>query len=201
MARTGRFPGCANCGSLERHRLIRRLWNCVPLEYLRDKRILQFSNDGSVENKWFGSFEVSVYGKRNSLDLQKIERRDGAYDIVICNHVLEHVEKDIQAFREVMRVLKRSGFVQFSVPNPKVREVTEDWGYAKAERHGHYRTYGRDLMERFGNIGPGVTILEVDATDMVTGVSDFVYFASLDGGVLDAMEGWFRGFEVRRRRA
>ena len=59
VSRGGRLPACAHCGSLERHRFVRRLWTCVPTEYLSGKDVLQFSNDPAVEEKWFRSFEVS----------------------------------------------------------------------------------------------------------------------------------------------
>ena len=197
-SRGGRLPACAHCGSLERHRFIRRVWTCVPAKYLQGKDVLQFSNDPAVEKKWFRSFEVSVFGRKNSLDLEKIERESGTYDVVICNHVLEHVEKDGQAFREIMRILRSGGFLQFSVPNPKVRALTEDWGYPRSELHDHYRNYGRDLVQRFGKAQSGVEILEVEATDDVTGVAYPAYFASLDGRVLDAMEVWFKRFNPIR---
>ena len=129
-----------------------------------------------------------IYGYRNSLDLQEIERDDGSYDIVICNHVLEHVKKKRQAFREILRILRPTGFLQFSVPNPKLHAETKDWGYPKPDMHEHYRVYGRDLLLRFSEAQGGAHILEVDATDEVTGVSDFVYFASLDESWIDAMQ-------------
>lgn len=192
------MPACSSCGSLERHRLIRRVWNCIPAEILREKHVLQFSMESAVEEKWFGDFEVSVYGYRNSLDLQEIERDDCSYDIVICNHVLEHVEKDRQAFCEILRVLKPTGFLQFSVTNPKLHTDTKDWGYPKPEIHDHFRVYGRDLMQRFSEARPGAHILEIDATDDVTEVSDFVYFASLDESWIDAMQFWFNEFPMNR---
>ena len=198
VSRGGNLPACAYCGSLERHRVIRRVWTRVPSEYLRGKEALQFSNDPAVEERWFSSFEVSVFGRRNSLNLERIDRGSGTYDVVICNHVLEHVEKDAQAFREIMRVLRPGGFLQFSVPNPKAHAVTRDWGYPRPELHDHYRTYGRDLVERFGQAQPGVEILRVQATDDVTGVADLVYFASLDGSVLDAKHTWFKYFNPIR---
>lgn len=196
--KTGKLPACSHCGSLERHRLIRRVWDCFPLETLNYKQVLQFSSEPTVEEKWFGGFEVSVYGHSNSLDLQEIERDNCSYDIVICNHVLEHVEKDCQAFCEILRILKPTGFLQFSVPNPKEHIETKDWGYPRPEIHDHFRVYGRDLMLRFTGARPGAHMLEINATDDVTGVSDFVYFASLDRSWIDAMQFWFNEFPMNR---
>ena len=150
-------------------------------------KALQFSGDPSVDKKWFGSLEVSVYKKRNSLELEQIDRKSESYHVVICNHVLEHVRDDRQAFREIMRVLKHTGILQFTVPNPHGRAITDDWGYPDPDRHHHYRVYGRDLVRRFGEAVPNVKFLGIAGTDHVTGVSDLVYFASLDGTGLDSI--------------
>lgn len=197
-SRTGKLPVCADCGSLERHRLIRRVWSCIPVEIFGQKQVLQFSEEPTVEEKWFGGFEVSIYDSRNSLDLQQIEREDGLYDIVICNHILEHVENDRQAFREILRILKPTGFLQFSVPNPKHHAGTKEWGYPKPEEHYHYRVYGRDLLQRFGEAQPRAHILQIEAADAVTGDSDFVYFTSLDNIWIEAMQFWCKEFSMVR---
>ena len=148
-------------------------------------RGLQFSKDPSVDKKWFDSFEISIYGETNSLNLENIERRSESYDVVICNHVLEHVENDRQAFREIMRILKPDGFFQFTVPNPRAFAVTDEWGYPEPSRHHHYRAYGRDLVQRFGEAHPGVQFLHIRERDDVTGVDDLVYFASVDSRRMD----------------
>ena len=150
-------------------------------------KALQFSGDPSVDKDWFGSLEVSVYKKRNSLDLEKIDRKSESYHVVICNHVLEHVKDDRQAFREMMRVLNRTGILQFTVPSPHRYAITDEWGYPDPDRHHHYRVYGRDLVQRFSEAVPNARILGAAGTDDVTGVSYLVYFASLDGTVLDSI--------------
>ena len=175
---TGKLPQCARCGSLERHRFIRSVWNQVIDTDFISKKALQFSRDPTVERKWFGNLEVSVYGGRNSLDLRDIDRAAESYDIVICNHVLAHVRDDSQAFREIMRILIPDGFLQFSVPGSMTHTVTEDWGYSKPELHHHYRMYGRDVVQRFTGAQPEVHILEVYGADGVTGSRDVVYFAT-----------------------
>ena len=89
LAVTGVPPRCESCQSLERHRAIRGFFSKI---YERDKfanlAVLQFSEDSAVRPEWFGSYEFSVYGGHNSLDLQNVERASASYDLVICNHVL-----------------------------------------------------------------------------------------------------------------
>ena len=158
MSRSGQLPACVSCGSLERHRTVRAVWQPLVGAELRRLKAIQFSLDPSVNKDWFDYLEVSIYEKRNSLDLEDIYRLGGSYDIVICNHVLEHIEDDRRAFREIMRVLTSSGLFQFTVPLPCTHAVTEEWGYPDRP-HGHYRLYGRDVIDRFAEARPGTRFL------------------------------------------
>ena len=186
MSQGGAFPACRSCGSLERHRTVRAVWNPLIRLELGRLRAIQFSLDRSVDRDWFRTLEISIYGKRNSLDLENIDRPCDRYDVVICNHILEHIRDDRQAFREIMRILKPTGLFQFTVPLPQSRAVTEDWGYPD-HPHGHYRLYGRDLVDRFGEARPDTKFLCVPGADPVTGEPDLVYFAFLDERRLDSI--------------
>jgi SAM-dependent methyltransferase len=176
LTKQGEKPHCVKCGSLERHRLIRTVWEKIPLEFLNQKKALQFSLDPSVDPGWFKEHETSIYGHTNSLDLQNIEREDGTYDVVICNQILEHVADDKLAFSEILRVMKDNGFLQMTVPFPIRKIVTDDWGYPKENFHGHYRHYGIDLIEYFSKVIPGIHMINCRATDGVTAVEDFIFF-------------------------
>ena len=179
VSQGGSLPACESCGSLERHRIVRAVWKpLIGLDLSRLKAI-QFSLDPSVDRDWFRSLEISIYGERNSLDLESMDRPSDTFDVVICNHVLEHVRDDRQAFREIIRILKPTGLFQFTVPLPQTRAVTEEWGYPD-HPHGHYRLYGRDLVDRFGAASPGTRFLCVPGVDPVTREPDLVYFAFLD---------------------
>jgi predicted SAM-dependent methyltransferase len=106
---------------------------------------LQISEDKAINPGWFASLELSVYGGSNSIDIQNIDRLDQSYDIVICNHVLEHVKNDMEALQNLMRIASQHGFLQLSVPDPVRRSQTADWGYPNWTQHGHYRLYGKDV--------------------------------------------------------
>lgn len=190
ISRTGKPPRCTGCGSLERHRQLRQVYGQLPAEYLAGLDVLQLSPDVGVDPGWFGTYEVSVYGSENSLDLEQIDRPDDRYDLVICNHVLEHVADDRKGLVELMRVVRADGLVQLTVPSPHTREHTVDWGYPREEAHGHYRGYGREIIELFGAVVPDGRVLEVKATDAVTGVGGYVYLWTASNSLSARMRNW-----------
>lgn len=176
MSLKGLPPRCEKCQSLERHRVYRKVFEQLVDEELKTLSFLQFSRDRTVDPEWFFSHEVSVYGGDNSLDLQNINRKDNFYNIVMCNHVLEHVADDKSALRELFRVITDDGFVFLTVPNPLNKAKTTDWGYPKEEQHGHYRIYGADIQEKLINTLPSAWILSKTAIDEATGTEDIVFF-------------------------
>ena len=112
--KNGKPPACSNCNSLERHRSLRELYTVlnerIPFSSLS---ALQISSDKAIDPLWFDSHELSIYEGFNSLDIQNIDRAEESYNIVICNHVLEHVENDRKAVQEMMRVTSLEGFFHF----------------------------------------------------------------------------------------
>ena len=50
------------------------------------------------------------------IDVTKIEFEDSYFDILICNHVLEHVTDLISAMKEIRRVLKKDGVAILQTP-------------------------------------------------------------------------------------
>ncbi|MHC4789395.1 MAG: class I SAM-dependent methyltransferase, partial [Planctomycetota bacterium] len=83
------------------------------------------------------------------------------FDVVLCIHVLEHVEDDRRAMREIFRVLKPGGWAILHSPVDKMRERTlEDRSVTSPERReqlygqkDHLRIYGRDYVERLKEAG------------------------------------------------
>jgi SAM-dependent methyltransferase len=112
---------------------------------------------------------LSVYGGPASIDIQSIDRQDGAYDLVACSHVLEHVGDDRAALHELLRITAPGGFVYLAIPDPFREDVTRDWGFPKPEKHGHWRVYGADVVERFKRYIPSQPVLAYRGEDPVTG--------------------------------
>jgi SAM-dependent methyltransferase len=181
LSATGKRPRCKRCHSFERHRVFRRIFLELGPRRLRPLRCLQFSRDPTVDGRWFDSYEVSIFNKSNSLDLQHIDRPDHSYDVIVCNHVLEHVPDHRAALRELTRILSARGFLFLSFPDPCNFENTTDWGYPDSNRHDHYRHFGRDVEDVFHQELPDCHIVAVTATDPATGVRDMAYVVTRSG--------------------
>ncbi len=172
MAPNGRLPRCAGCASLERHRMFRVMFERLGPGDFAHMRAIQFSPDPTLDPGWFRSFELSVFGGSESLDIQAIDRTDGAYELVACSHVLEHVADDRAALKELLRIASDDGFVWLVVPDPFREDKTRDWGFPKPEKHGHFRVYGSDFSERLTRYLPVQPVLAYMGEDPVTGERD-----------------------------
>ncbi|MBS9774141.1 MAG: class I SAM-dependent methyltransferase [Tenacibaculum sp.] len=106
-------------------------------------------------------------------DICDLPFKDNSFDVVFCNHVLEHIPNDIKAMQELYRVMKKGGFGIFQVPqdinrketfedntitNPKER--TEIFG-----QYDHVRIYGLDYFNKLRSIGFKVD--EIDYTKKI----------------------------------
>ena len=189
-------PRCVRCGSLERHRQLRRVYARLDPTWLSTLQVLQLSPDIGVDPVWFRAYEVSEYLGPNHLDLENIERPDAYYDLVICNHVLEHVADDRKGFAELLRIVRRDGLVQITVPSPYTQATTRDWGYPRDDAHGHYRGYGRDIVPRLQDHSPQAGILEIETFDPVTGDGGYVYLCTRSRQLFDRLAGLY--FSVTR---
>lgn len=95
------------------------------------------------------------------MDIQDIPYDEGSFDVVICNHVLEHVDDDIVAMREIFRVLKPGGWAILQVPVDWNRDYTyEDASIVtpkEREKHfgqyDHVRFHGTDYPNRLRSAG------------------------------------------------
>jgi predicted SAM-dependent methyltransferase len=94
-------------------------------------------------------------------DICNLPFNDNSFDIVFCNHVLEHIANDTKAMQELYRVLKPGGMGIFQIPQENSREKTfEDPTITdKKERtlifgqYDHVRVYGRDYFDKLRSIG------------------------------------------------
>ncbi len=101
-------------------------------------------------------------------DILNLPFAENSFDMVFCNHVLEHIENDAKAMSELFRVLKPGGMGIFQVPQDLNKEKTfEDFSITDPDerakhfgQYDHVRVYGRDYFDRLRKTG--FKVLEVD---------------------------------------
>ncbi len=134
-----------------------------------------FTEENYLSDALFESCERSIYLGNNHIDIQDIARKDKEYSWVAVNHVLEHVENDTLALRELFRVLTIDGFIQISIPTTGHTHTTIDWGYADQSKMGHFRNYGADFVYKLRETLPQAVVLCIFATDKISPFQDVIY--------------------------
>ncbi|WP_420393801.1 class I SAM-dependent methyltransferase [Acuticoccus sp.] len=150
-------------------------------------RALQFSPDPALPREGLAGFELSTFGGENHLDMERVDRPNGAYDLVMASHVLEHVEDDLAALRELDRLSAPCGVVVLAVPDLLRVGATTEYGRARADKHGHWRVYGPDIVTRWRAAAPLWRGLGVVARDPVTGEADRLTLLSRSSARLEGL--------------
>jgi ubiquinone/menaquinone biosynthesis C-methylase UbiE len=108
------------------------------------------------------------------MDVHKIPFSDDTFDVVFCNHVLEHVEDDLKACAEFNRVLKPTGWGILQSPVYELEKTLEDSSVtdpAARERlfgqRDHVRKFGLDYAERLRKSG-----LNIEENQFVKGMPE-----------------------------
>jgi len=104
---------------------------------------------------------------RVRVDITHLPFPNDSFDVVLCSHVLEHVQDDLQAMQEFTRVLKLRGWALIMVPHfPEIGKTFEDPSVTDpAERlklfgqEDHVRVYGDDFVSRLQNAGFEVRVM------------------------------------------
>ncbi|NHC12615.1 methyltransferase domain-containing protein [Motilibacter deserti] len=176
----GRLVVCPRCGTLERHRrmiLFLRTRTDIGRSPLR---VLHVAPEPSIRRELQGlgnldyvTGDLFVEDVDVRLDVTDIQFKDAVFDVVICSHVLEHVDDDRAAMRELRRVLKPDGWALVDVPcDPSLPAVYEDPTITdpaqRLEHFGqedHVRCYDvREFLERMRDAGFEVTEDPLEAT-------------------------------------
>ncbi len=159
---------CPGCLTLERHRL---LWLYLQnkTNLFTDKlKLLHIAPEQpfykrfrKMDNLEYITADLESPIADVKMDIQNIPFEDESFDVVICNHVLEHVDDDRQAMREVYRILKKDGWAILQVPIDHNRETTyEDASITTPEerqkhfgQYDHRRVHGKDYGKRLTEAG------------------------------------------------
>ncbi len=166
--------------SLERHRL---MWLYLKNEtdfFTAQKKVLhiapeqcfikRFKKLKNLEYITADLYSPIVDVKADILDLPFA---DNSFDVIFCNHVLEHIIDDKKAMQELYRVLKPKGFGIFQIPQDLNLEKTyEDFSITSPEerskhfgQYDHVRVYGKDYFDRLRSVG--FKVEEVSYTEKI----------------------------------
>lgn len=172
---------CARCGSRERHRL---LWLWVThdgINRLTGKRILHFAPEKALRralhgNPGYETADLRQRGVTHQVDITRLLMAAETYDFVIANHVLEHIDDDRLAMRELFRILRPNGIALLTVPvNPTRHQTYEDGAITNPlQRVAHFsapdhrRYYGLDFADRLSDAGFKVETFRMTPAQEVT---------------------------------
>jgi len=165
---------CAHCGCRERHRL---MWLWITengMNKIEGKRILHFAPEGvwirkMKDNPLYETADLHQKGVSYSVDITNLPFENGSYDVVIANHVLEHIDDDDAAIRETHRILKSGGFALITVPintsryetyrNPLVTSAAQRLAHFGGTDHKRY--YGLDFENLLSSHGFAVDTFRI----------------------------------------
>ena len=175
---------CPRCYSTDRDRLIYLYLKDISPIFEQSLNVIHIAPSGSlkalmtsIKNINYQSgvkyYEGFYYSEDVALmDITKLSFNDQSFDVIFCNHVLEHIEDDKKAMSELYRILKSGGWGILQVPISNILDKTyEDHTITdpkEKEIHfgqfDHVRIYGKDYTERLKNVGFKVNIIDPKIT-------------------------------------
>lgn len=169
---------CPVCGSLPRQRRLVTLVGSLADKHHFSK-VLHFSPlpELSVRFRhtfqhYFSSDFSDEFPADLKLDIRNITADDNSFDLIICYHVLEHIDDDRRAMHELYRVTAPGGLTLVQTPfkegdtyeNPAIvspQDRLEHFG-----QEDHVRIYGvTDLTKRLSEAGFVVEVQRFDELD------------------------------------
>ncbi len=159
---------CPKCYSLERHRLLMLYLKNRTNIFKVNLRMLHFAPEDTFQrifktcsNIDYVSADLDAPNAMLKMDITNILFKNEVFDVILCSHVLEHVEDDKRAIREMFRVLKKGGWaiIQSPVENNR-RRTHEDLAIRTPKDRrkyfgldNHVRIYGLDYKQRLEDAG------------------------------------------------
>ena len=167
---------CPVCLSLQRHRLIWIfLQRHTSLLDNKHKKILHIAPEPSLasqlrvlEKAHYISGDLEAHKAMIRIDITNINMPDGSQDVIVCNHVLEHVRDDSKAMSELARILNEDGFALITVPITAEDTIEDPLVTNAADRErlfgqrDHVRRYGKDVVSRLEQNGFEVSTYDTE---------------------------------------
>ncbi|MGZ8548075.1 MAG: glycosyltransferase, partial [Sulfuricurvum sp.] len=160
--------GCPICGAHDRERHLKLYFEELKLfEKVPNARILHFAPEHHF-TQYLASFQPELHIKADlfpslptvlSLNIEAIPYDDNSFDIVIANHILEHVSNIDQALLEINRILKPDGIAILQTPFSNKQETTLEDSTINTDalrlkfygQEDHVRLFGKTIFEYFSH--------------------------------------------------
>ncbi|MDR0729038.1 MAG: class I SAM-dependent methyltransferase [Prevotellaceae bacterium] len=167
---------CPGCLSLERHRLMWFYLKHFSRFFTTPAKVLHIAPEQpfiyrfkKCQNLAYHTADLLSPIADMHFDIMRIPLDDDLYDVVFCNHVLEHVDDDLAAMKELHRVMKPGGWAILQVPiDPRRTFTYEDKSITDPKervkafgQYDHLRVHGQDYPQRLASAG-----FEVDTFDV-----------------------------------
>lgn len=182
---------CPNCLSLERHRLIKDYLLAQTDFFTAKLKVLHVAPElcfikrfEKIHGDNYITADIESPLAKVKMDVHNIPFEDNKFDVVMCNHVLEHVTDDHKVMTEFYRVLKPTGWAILQSPMDYSMEKTyEDSTIIdplEREKHfgqdDHLRMFGLDYGDRLRKAG--FVVSEEKVAEKYT--AEEIHFLGLD---------------------
>ena len=160
---------CPNCLSLERHRLLWLFLKNKTDFFTSTAKMLHVAPElcyikrfESLPELEYLTADLESPLAKIKMDIHDIPFLENTFDIIFCNHVLEHVKDDKKALSEMLRVLKPGGWAILQIPTylPLIAKTIEDPTITDPKKRAklfgqddHVRMYGKDYANRIRSLG------------------------------------------------
>jgi SAM-dependent methyltransferase len=166
---------CPICRSFDRERLLHLYLLHKTDIFEKPKKLLHVAPEAKVAdilrakaNIDYLSADISSKHVMVEMDITNIRLPDDFFDVIICNHVLEHIIDDSKAMSELYRTLKPGGWAILQVPiSLTLKNTYEDFSITtirareKAFGQGdHVRIYAEDYQDRLAQVGFKVNVFK-----------------------------------------
>lgn len=161
---------CPYCGVIDRTRHLFLYFDKINLwDRFKDAKILHFAPEKELLVKINSLYPIEyvladLYPRSpdiKKVDVTSINYPDEYFDIIICNHVLEHVTDYKMAISEIFRSLKFGGVAVLQTPysNKIHKNFSDNLIQSKVDKalyygdSDHLRVFGKELIENFSEAG------------------------------------------------
>ncbi|MCE7951138.1 MAG: methyltransferase domain-containing protein [Xanthomonadales bacterium PRO7] len=160
---------CPRCGSSDRERHLLAFIERADSIQFHDSRVLHFAPEQAIKelilknapHEYVQADLFPAHPDVIKIDITRMPFESAHFDLVIANHVLEHVDNDSAALNEIFRVLRNGGHAILQTPYatrlPTTIEAEQvrspDARLALYGQEDHIRLYGTDLFSRIERHG------------------------------------------------